>query len=166
MTDGQGRVVDFKNTIIVMTSNMGQEVIMNHLLYTHNNNSNLVDQVKEQVLVKIKQRVAPEFINRIDDIIMFLPLSQEDIKQIVGIHLEALKKKLKINDIDITYDDEVIGLISQKGYKPEYGGRPVKRAIKEYVVDALSLALLRQEITKESPIQITANSEHIIMTNN
>jgi len=166
MTDGQGRVVDFKNTIIVMTSNMGQEVIMNHLLYTHNNNSNLVDQVKEQVLVKIKQRVAPEFINRIDDIIMFLPLSQEDIKQIVGIHLEALKKKLKINDIDITYDDEVLGLISQKGYKPEYGGRPVKRAIKEYVVDALSLALLRQEITKESPIQITANSEHIIMTNN
>lgn len=165
MTDGQGRIVDFKNTIIVMTSNMGQEVIMNNLI-NRQYDPGLVDMVKNQVLVKIKQRVAPEFINRIDDIIMFLPLSKEDISQIVRIQLDALKKKLRLNDIEIIYDDEAVRFITDKGYRPEYGGRPVKRAIKEHIVDALSLALLRQEVTKELPIRLSADDEHIIMANN
>ena len=165
MTDGQGRVVDFKNTIIVMTSNMGQEVIMNHLIHGPND-PGLVDMVKDQVLVKIKQRVAPEFINRIDDIIMFLPLSKDDISQIVRIQLEALVKKLRMNEIEIIYDDEAVRFITDKGYRPEYGGRPVKRAIKEHIIDALSLALLRQEVTKELPIRISADAGRLIMANN
>ena len=165
MTDGQGRVVDFKNTLIIMTSNMGQDVIMNNLVGSQMT-PDLIEMVKEQVLIKLKQRVAPEFINRIDDVIMFLPLSQEDIKKIVSLQLEALKKKLKQNDIDIIFEDSTLSFIAQKGYKPEYGGRPVKRAIKEYVIDALSLALLRQEVVKTSPIRIAIVNNNMIIRNN
>lgn len=165
MTDGQGRVVDFKNTLIIMTSNMGQDVIINNLVGSQMT-PDLIEMVKEQVLMNLKQRVAPEFINRIDDVIMFLPLSQEDIKKIVSLQLEALKKKLKQNDIDITFEDSAIMFIAQKGYKPEYGGRPVKRAIKEYVINALSIALLRQEVVKSSPIRVTIANNNMIIRNN
>lgn len=165
MTDGQGRVVDFKNTLIIMTSNLGQDVIMNNLVGSQMT-PDLIEMVKEQVLMNLKQHVAPEFINRIDDVVMFLPLSQEDIKKIVSLQLEALKKKLKQNDIDITFDDSAIIFIAQKGYKPEYGGRPVKRAIKEYVIDALSLALLRQEVVKSYPIRATMANNNMIIRNN
>lgn len=165
MTDGQGRVVDFKNTLIIMTSNMGQDVIINNLVGSQMT-PDLIEMVKEQVLMNLKQRVTPEFINRIDDVIMFLPLCQEDIKKIVSLQLEALKKKLKQNDIDITFEDSAIMFIAQKGYKPEYGGRPVKRAIKEYVINALSIALLRQEVVKSSPIRVTIANNNIIIRNN
>lgn len=165
MTDGQGRVVDFKNTLIIMTSNLGQDVIINNLVGSQMT-PDLIEMVKEQVLMNLKQHVAPEFINRIDDVVMFLPLSQEDIKKIVSLQLEALKKKLKQNDIDITFDDSAIIFIAQKGYKPEYGGRPVKRAIKEYVIDALSLALLRQEVVKSYPIRATMANNNMIIRNN
>ena len=165
MTDGQGRVVDFKNTIVIMTSNMGQDVIMNSLVGSQMNND-LIEMVKSQVLVQLKQRVAPEFINRIDDVVMFLPLSQEDIKKIVAIQLESFKKKLKKNDIEISFDDSAIAFLARKGYKPEYGGRPVIRAIKEYVVDALSLALLRQEVVKTSPIRVAIENNNMIISNN
>ena len=164
MTDGQGRVVDFKNTIIIMTSNMGQDVIMNSLVGSQMNND-LVEMVKEQVLLKLKQRVAPEFINRIDDVIMFLPLTQDDIKAIVVLQLEAQQKKLKQNDIDITFDDTAIAFIAHKGYKPEYGGRPVKRAIKEYIINKLSLALLRQEVVKTLPIVVSVVNNNLIIRN-
>ena len=164
MTDGQGRVVDFKNNLIIMTSNMGQDVIMNNLVGSQMT-PDLIEMVKEQVLIKLKQRVAPEFINRIDDVIMFLPLSQEDIKKIVSLQLTALGKKLIQNEIDINFEDSAIAFIAQKGYKPEYGGRPVKRAIKEYVIDALSLALLRQEVVKTSPIRVSALNEQMIIRN-
>lgn len=164
MTDGQGRVVDFKNTLIIMTSNMGQDVIMNNLVGSQMT-SDMIEMVKEQVLMKLKQRVAPEFINRIDDVIMFLPLCQEDIKKIVSLQLVALKKKLKQNDIDINFEDSAIAFIVQKGYKPEYGGRPVKRAIKEYVIDALSLALLRQDVVKTLPISVLALNGNLVIRN-
>ena len=143
---------------------MGQDVIMNSLVGSQMN-KDLIEMVKSQVLAQLKQRVAPEFINRIDDVVMFLPLSQEDIKKIVSIQLENLKKKLKKNDIEITFDDSAIAFLARKGYKPEYGGRPVKRAIKEYVVDALSLALLRQEVVKTSPIRVSAQNENLVIRN-
>ena len=144
---------------------MGQDVIMNSLVGCQMN-PDLIEMVKEQVLIKLKQRVAPEFINRIDDVVMFLPLSQEDIKKIVSLQLEALKKRLKQNDIDINFEDSAIAFIAQKGYKPEYGGRPVKRAIKEYVIDALSLSLLRQEVVKSFPIRVAIASNNIVIINN
>ena len=143
---------------------MGQDVIMNSLVGCQMD-SDLIEMVKEQVLIKLKQRVAPEFINRIDDIIMFLPLGHEDIKKIVSLQLDALKTKLKQNEIDINFADSAIAFIAQKGYKPEYGGRPVKRAIKEHVIDSLSLALLRQEVVKTLPIRVSALNENLVIRN-
>ncbi len=164
MTDGQGRVVDFKNTIIIMTSNMGQEVILNNL--THPNPSEeLIRLASEQVVAKIKQRVAPEFLNRIDDIIMFLPLNIDAITQIVRIQLEALKNKLSKNEIHIEFDDKAVSLIAHRGYNPEYGGRPVKRAIKDLVTDVLTLKLLRQEVSKSLPIKVSGCKDEITISN-
>lgn len=164
MTDGQGRMVNFKNTIIVMTSNMGQEVILNNLT-GRQLSKEMIDLATNEVILKLKQRVAPEFINRIDDIIMFLPLTQEDIVKIVEIQLSALKAKLLKNEINISFDDSVVSYIAQRAYVPEYGGRPVKRAIKELIVDRLSIALLRQEVSKTSPIKVSANEGQIIIKN-
>jgi ATP-dependent Clp protease ATP-binding subunit ClpB len=109
--------------------------------------------------------VTPEFLNRIDDTIVFLPLTLDEIRQIVTIQLTALKNKLAKNNIDISFDDTAISLIAEKGYRPEYGGRPVKRAIKELVVDALSLALLRQEVSKTAPILVSAVNHQITIRN-
>ncbi len=164
MTDGQGRIVDFKNTIIIMTSNMGQDIILNSI--TRNNPpSQLVEMTSEQVLANLKQRVAPEFINRIDDVIMFLPLCQEDIKRIVELQLKALREKLSNNSINISFDNSAVSLIAKKGFKPEYGGRPVKRAIKELVIDKLTISLLRQEVSKIQPIRVYASNNNIVISN-
>lgn len=164
MTDGQGRLVDFKNTIIIMTSNIGQEVILNNLTSDHPD-PQLVEMTTEQVLLTLKQRVAPEFVNRIDDIIMFTPLSMDDIKKIVEIQLAAQREKLSENKIDVHFDDSVVALIAQKAFCREYGARPVKRAIKETIVDALCMAILRQEVSKAVPIVVTTNGGQIVIKN-
>ena len=164
MTDGQGRVIDFKNTIIVMTSNMGQDVINQNLIGTTISQEK-INTTSNLVIMQLKQRVAPEFLNRIDDIIMFLPLTQDDIKQIVTIQLSALKDKMSNNNININFDASVISLLSTKGYKPEYGGRPVKRVIKDLIIDNLSLHLLRQELDKDLPILASAINEQISFSN-
>ena len=164
MTDGQGRLVDFKNTIIIMTSNIGQEVILNNLTSDHPD-PQLVEMTTEQVLLTLKQRVALEFINRIDDIIMFTPLSMDDIMKIVEIQLAAQRKKLAENKIDVRFDDSVVALIAQKAFCREYGARPVKRAIKETIVDALCMAILLQEVAKTRPIEMMANGNQMIICN-
>ncbi len=165
MTDGQGKVVDFKNTIIIMTSNMGYSVINQQLLGKEYNRE-LIDNVSEQVLFLLKQKVAPEFINRIDNTIMFLPLTIDNIKEITLIQLQSLKNKLAKNEIIIDFEESAITLISTKGYVPEYGGRPVKRIIKEYILDKLSMCLLRQEIDKELPIIAYSVNDEIKFRNN
>ncbi len=164
MTDGQGRLVDFKNTIIIMTSNIGQEIIQNNLTM-ETPDSQLMDMTTEQVLLQLKRRVAPEFINRIDDIIMFTPLGMDAIKKIVEIQLVTQQKKFSENKIDVRFDDSVLSFIAHKAYSPEYGARPVKRAIKENIVDALCMAILRQEINKEEPIVVKAENNQIIISN-
>jgi len=164
MTDGQGRLVDFKNTIIIMTSNIGQEVIQNNLTM-ENPDSQLVDMTTEQVLLQLKQRVAPEFINRIDDIIMFMPLGMDAIKKIVEIQLATQQKKFSENKIDVRFDDSVLSFIAHKAYSPEYGARPVKRAIMENIVDVLCMAILRQEVNKEQPIVVRVDDNQISISN-
>lgn len=164
MTDGQGRVVNFKNTIIIMTSNTGQEVITNNLTSDHLD-PQLVEMTTDQVLLQLKQCVAPEFINRIDDIIMFMPLSMDDTKKIVEMQLAAQRKKLLGNKIDVRFDNSVVAMIAQKAYSLEYGARPVNRAIKENIIDALCMALLRQEVSKTVPIEVTANGDQIVIKN-
>lgn len=164
MTDGQGHVVNFKNTIIIMTSNTGQEVITNNLTSDHPD-PQLVEMTTDQVLLQLKQSVAPEFINRIDDIIMFMPLSMDDIKKIVEMQLAAQRKKLLENKIDVRFDNSVVTMIAQKAYSLEYGARPVNRAIKENIIDALCMALLRQEVSKAVPIEVKANGDQIVIKN-
>lgn len=164
MTDGQGRLVDFKNTIIIMTSNIGQEVIQNNLTM-ENPDSQLVDMTTEQVLLQLKQSVAPEFINRIDDVIMFTPLGMDAIKKIVEIQLAKQQKKFSENKIDVRFDDSVLPFIAHKAYSPEYGARPVKRVIKEKIVDVLCMAILRQEVTKEQQIVVKVDNNQILISN-
>ncbi len=164
MTDGQGRVVDFKNTIIIMTSNMGQDVIMNALV-GREVDQNEVDRVSEQVVNQLKLRVAPEFLNRIDETVMFLPLSRQDIAKIAEMQLKRMIEKLRKNDIELSFDPNVVNAIAAAGYQPEYGGRPVKRAINELIVNALSLALVEGEVDRTLPIRAVTTEEGIKFVN-
>lgn len=164
MTDGQGRVVDFKNTIIIMTSNMGQDVIMNALV-GREVDQNEVDRVSEQVVNQLKLRVAPEFLNRIDETVMFLPLSRQDIAKIAEMQLKRMIEKLRKNDIELSFDPNVVNAIAAAGYQPEYGGRPVKRAINELIVNALSLALVEGEVDRTQPIRAVTTEDGIKFVN-
>lgn len=164
MTDGQGRVVDFKNTIIIMTSNMGQDVIMNTLV-GHDADQNEIDRVTEQVINQLKHRVAPEFLNRIDETVMFLPLSRQDIAKIAEMQLQRMIEKLRRNDIELSFDPNVVYAVAAAGYQPEYGGRPVKRAINDLIVNALSLALVDGRVDRTRPIRAVTTEQGITFVN-
>ncbi|MCC8071857.1 MAG: ATP-dependent Clp protease ATP-binding subunit [Bacteroidales bacterium] len=152
MTDGQGRVVDFKNTIIVMTSNVGQPAIMRYLT-GQEPTPDRIAQATDAVMQQLKQRVAPEFINRIDKTVMFLPLTRQDIRKIGELQLKSAAKRLKKNGIDLTYDTSILDFVEANGYQPEYGGRPVKRVVNNHVIDALSMAIVNNEVSKQQPIE-------------
>lgn len=165
MTDGQGRTIDFKNTIIIMTSNMGQDVIRENLLQSALSEA-IVAQTKSAVIEQLKRRVAPEFINRIDEIVMFLPLTREEIAQVVRLQLGSFRKKLDKREIGISFDEQAIELLAEKSYIPEYGARPVKRAIDEYVVNPLSVQLLDGGLDKSKPIVVTCTNGELRFANN
>ncbi|MDE6206883.1 MAG: AAA family ATPase [Muribaculaceae bacterium] len=152
LTDGKGRTVDFKNTIIIMTSNMGQEVIMNRLAGRDFNEYDVAD-ASGKVLAQLKQHVKPEFLNRIDEVVMFLPLSQSDITAITEIQLRSLIDKLANSDIELSIDPTVVEILSTAGYRPEYGGRPVKRAVNDLIVNTLSLAMVEGRVDRNRPIR-------------
>lgn len=188
MTDGKGRTVNFKNTIIVMTSNLGHQIIYSTLQghrtprrvpvgFTSTDNVNVapssnnevtdekIARAKSLILQELKSRVAPEFINRIDDIVMFLPLSKYDIRQIVKLQLKTLTKKLAKQNLDIRVSEEAIEFLVDKGFSPEYGARPVKRAINAYLIDDLSTNLINGVISKTSPILITSIDNNLSFSN-
>lgn len=164
MTDGQGRVVDFKNTIIIMTSNMGASAITQTLVGGERTEGN-VALAKEQVLSQMRQRVAPEFINRIDDIVMFMPLGWEEIARIVAIQFAQLQRRMKGNGMDIRIDDRGMALLTAMSYEPEYGARPVKRAINDSLVNEVTMKLLSREITKDHPILVSEENGSMKVSN-
>ena len=164
MTDGQGRVVDFKNTIIIMTSNMGASAITRKLTDA-GLSEETVEEARMEALAMMKERVAPEFINRIDDIVLFRPLSLEHITEIVRLQLEQLRTRLKTGDIDISFEESAVAWIAQKGYVPEYGARPVKRVINDYVVNALTMQLLSHEIDRGRPISVSLHNGELRFEN-
>ena len=164
MTDGQGRVVDFKNTIIIMTSNMGASAITQTLVGGERTEEN-VALAKEQVLSQMRQRVAPEFINRIDDIVMFMPLGWEEIARIVAIQFAQLQRRMKGNGMDIRIDDRGMALLTAMSYEPEYGARPVKRAINDSLVNEVTMKLLSREITKDHPILVSEENGSMKVSN-
>lgn len=164
MTDGQGKVVDFKNTIIVMTSNMGQEHILSALSGRTASDSE-IEVCTNNVMQQLRQRVAPEFINRIDNIVMFLPLGKNEIIKIADINLKKECDKLKDKGIKINISPDVVQFIAGKGFQPEFGGRPVKRAITEHIINPLTTALVNESIDKNIPVFISIENDNISISN-
>ena len=155
LTDNKGRLVNFKNTIIIMTSNMGSSVIRdNFAKMTDANREETIDKTKEQVLDMLKQTIRPEFLNRIDEIIMFTPLSRVEIEEIVGLQIASVKKMLAVNGVTLEATPAAISYLADEGYDPEFGARPVKRVIQRQVLNRLSKDILAQKITRDKPIII------------
>ncbi len=155
LTDNKGRVADFKNTIIIMTSNMGSHIIQEKLANLDNVNSDyLIDETKNEVLELLKKSMRPEFLNRIDEIIMFRPLTQKQIKDVVRIQMNNVAKTLEANDILISTTDEAINELARLGYDPTMGARPVKRVIQRQVLNELSREILEEKINRSDNIVI------------
>lgn len=155
LTDNKGRVVNFKNTIIIMTSNMGSPLIRENFAgITPKNHDEVVERTKKEVLNMLKVNIRPEFLNRIDEIIMFEPLTLKEIEQVVRIQLDGVVRMLKGNGVDLKFEDEAVNWISQIGFDPEFGARPVKRVIQRMVLDPLSRQLLAGTIDKSKSIII------------
>ena len=166
LTDNKGRTVNFKNTIIIMTSNMGSSLIReNFEKITDANRNTVVEETKKQVLELLKKTIRPEFLNRIDEIIMFTPLSEKEIRQIVGLQLNAVKKMVEKNGIDLQFTDAALDFISHEGYDPQFGARPVKRVIQRYVLNELSKEILSGHVDRSRPIVIDRNGDGLVFKN-
>ena len=166
LTDNKGRVVNFKNTIIIMTSNMGSSLIReNFEKMTPETHDQVVDETKVQVLELLKKTIRPEFLNRIDDIIMFTPLNEEEIRKIVTLQLNSVKKMLAQNGIALDFTDAALAFISDKGFDPQFGARPVKRVIQKYVLNELSKELLGGTVNKDRPIIIDSDGSGLVFKN-
>ena len=165
LTDNKGRVADFKNTIIIMTSNMGSHIIQEKFENLKGDIYTTMELAKTEVLGLLKQTVRPEFINRIDDITMFTPLSKEHIKSIVSLQLNLVKKMIAKQDITLDATDEAIAYLAIKGYQPEFGARPVKRVIQKEVLNQLSKEILAGKITTDSIILLDAFDEKLVFRN-
>ena len=169
LTDNKGRVVNFKNTIIIMTSNMGADVIQSNFegydKLAEAAREEVVELTKKQVFDLLKQNIRPEFLNRIDETIMFRPLTKQDVVDIVKIQLEGLKKKLAKNDITISATDAAIEYIAERGYDPQFGARPVKRVLQREVLNELSKDILAQKVRPEDEIIIDFKNGKLVFEN-
>ncbi len=160
LTDNKGRVVNFKNTIIIMTSNMGSALIRdNFAKMTDANREQTIETTKAQVLEMLKENIRPEFLNRIDEIIMFTPLDRKEIEQIVELQMKSIQKMLAPNGITLEYTPKAISLLADEGFDPEFGARPVKRVIHRQILNRLSKDILAQKVDKERPIVIDVDAD-------
>lgn len=166
LTDNKGRTADFRNTIIIMTSNMGAHILQEKLEGIDMNERKKVMQVAEQeVLSLLKKQIRPEFLNRIDEIVMFTPLNEEEIKQIVKIQLNSLQKKLSLNGITLNISDTAIEYIAKVGFDPQFGARPIKRAIQHEILNELSKEILAGKITTDSTVSIDYKDGKLVFEN-
>ena len=166
LTDNKGRVVNFKNSIIIMTSNMGSSLIRESFeKITPDNREKVIDETRIQVLELLKKSIRPEFLNRIDEIIMFTPLNEEEIRKIVTLQLNSVKKMLANNGVALNFTDAAVDFISDAGYDSQFGARPVKRAIQKYVLNELSKEILGMKIDKNRPIIIDREGDGLIFKN-
>ena len=164
LTDNKGRVADFKNTIIIMTSNMGSHIIQEKF-ESNPDAYSATEAARVEVLGLLKKSIRPEFLNRIDDIIMFTPLSKEDITKIVRLQLNGLKRMLSKQNITIDATDETINYLAEKGYDPQYGARPIKRVIQKEVLNTLSKEILAGKITTDSVVLIDSFNDQLVFRN-
>ena len=169
LTDNKGRTVNFKNTIIIMTSNMASSMIQQKFEAIANKNAEermrIIEDTKEQVLDMLKKTIRPEFLNRIDDIIMFQPLTQPQIEQIVRLQVGGIQKLLKEQEVHLDVSDAAIRLVASAGFDPEFGARPVKRALQRMLLNDLSKALLSGSVDRSKPIHVDANGETLTFKN-
>ena len=166
LTDNKGRMVNFKNTIIIMTSNMGSNVIRdNFAKMTPENRDETVEKTKQEVLDMLKQTIRPEFLNRIDETIMFTPLNQQEIEEIVGLQVKGVRKMLAANGITLEVTPAALKFLAEEGYDPEFGARPVKRVIHRLVLNRLSKDILAQTVDRSRPIIIDADDSGLTFRN-
>lgn len=166
LTDNKGRTVNFKNTIIIMTSNMGSPLIReNFSKLTDDNKTQVVESTKNQVLEMLKTTIRPEFLNRIDEIIMFMPLARAEIREIVKLQISAVSRILAKNDISLKITDSALDLLADEGYDAEYGARPVKRVIQRDILNRLSCDILSGNVSKDETICIDAANNRFIFRN-
>jgi ATP-dependent Clp protease ATP-binding subunit ClpB len=166
LTDNKGRVVNFKNTIIIMTSNMGSHLIQeNFEKMTDFNKDEIIAKTKIEVFDLLKKNIRPEFLNRIDETIMFTPLSREDVHKIVQLQFNGVAKMLKENDIRLTATEEAIDWLAQLGFDPQFGARPVKRVIQKRILNELSKQILSGKVQKDADIELDLNKNELVFKN-
>ena len=159
LTDNKGRTVNFKNTLIIMTSNMGSSYIQSQMeQLNQGNKERIVEETKREVMNMLKKSIRPEFLNRIDETIMFLPLTEPQIKQIVRLQIGGIQRMLQENGVTLQLSDRAIEFLASAGYDPEFGARPVKRAIQHYLLNDLSKKLLSQSVDRNRPILVEVSS--------
>ncbi|RRJ90233.1 ATP-dependent chaperone ClpB [Flavobacterium macacae] len=165
LTDNKGRLADFKNTIIIMTSNMGSSIIQEKFENLKGDPESTIEAAKVEVLGLLKQTVRPEFINRIDDIVMFTPLNEGNIKEIVGLQLKSITKMLALQNITLDATPDAISYLSKKGFDPQFGARPVKRVIQKEVLNQLSKEILSNKVTTDSIILLDSFDGELVFRN-
>ncbi len=161
LTDNKGRTVDFKNTILIMTSNVGSDIIQDYIAQGKPNDA----ECREKVLEILRRTVRPEFLNRIDEIIMFDPLSEENIRDILRIQMDILKKKLAEDGVEISFTKEFEDYMARKGYDPAYGARPIKRLVQRELVNQLATEILKGTISRDSVVVVDAEGDRVVMHN-
>ena len=166
LTDNKGRTVNFKNTIIIMTSNLGSDIIRDRYESAGNiDRESLMENTKAEVFGLLKRTIKPEFLNRVDDLIMFTPLCKEEINEIVKLQLKGIAKQLKENDIDFNFTQSAIDKLAEAGYDPQFGARPVKRALQHLVLNQLSKDIISGHINKQKPITVDVKNNELIFNN-
>ena len=166
LTDNKGRVVNFKNTIIILTSNLGSQLIReNFENLNENNRDETIERTKNDVFELLKQTIRPEFLNRIDEIVMFAPLNQMEIRQIVKLQIDSVRKMLKINGVEMELTDKAIDFLSAEGYDPQFGARPVKRTIQRLLLNDLSKKIIAGEIINQKPIKVDVKNDALMFEN-
>jgi ATP-dependent Clp protease ATP-binding subunit ClpB len=166
LTDNKGRTANFRNTVIIMTSNIGSDIIQeNFAKVTTENLLAITETTRLEVIERLKKLVRPEFFNRIEEVIMFQPLMENQIREIVILQLEELKKLLAKNQIKIQFTEQAIDWLAKNGYEPQYGARPLKRLIQHELINELSKGILADKITKDSSIEVDASNGEIVFKN-
>ena len=166
LTDNKGRTVDFKNTILIMTSNVGADIIqtfMEHLPVEGEERTRMLSDCRNEVLEVLKRTVRPEFLNRIDEVIMFEPLSQSDIREILQMQIRDLQNKLSENGVTVEFTKEFEDYMSTKGYEPQYGARPIKRLMQKELINLLAKSILDGQVRRDSTIVVDVLGGRIVI---
>ena len=166
LTDNKGRLVNFKNTIIIMTSNIGSHIIQENLTGLNENRDQRLEQTKVELFELLQKTLRPEFLNRVDEIILFTPLDETQIKEIVRIQLKSIEKMLGSGSMQLEVSEKAIEWIARKGYDPQFGARPVKRVVQRELLNELSKQILSGTVSREGTISIDEVNGKLVFSNN